>query len=356
MFLILCRFDNRAFYQHLPFLDRDIRKHFRLLSYDALPYLKGVPAGPIIFTDFEGLPEAQIALASQIWRAARAAHPDLAILNHPIQSLRRYELLRTLFRNGVNSFDVHRLADAEASVRFPVFIRAEHTHDGILTPLLHNASDLNRAIASLTAEGHGRDDKIIVEFCDYGEAGRYCKYGAFRVGGAIIPAMAMFSDEWEVRNFDPQAAREAELGAQARYIADNPHQDELLRIFDMANIEFGRIDYAVVDGRIQVFEINTNPTWPPKDVRDAFMAALLALDDQRPRPMLRLGGGARKKILLSIHAQVFRGLEWLVYACGLSGHGGLLSGLYQAELISHRWLAQAANAKSGSPRVGEAQT
>jgi hypothetical protein len=28
----------------------------------------------------------------------------------------------------------------------------------------------------------------------------------------------------------------------------------------LANIDFGRIDYAVVNGEIQVFEINTNPT------------------------------------------------------------------------------------------------
>ena len=30
-------------------------------------------------------------------------------------------------------------------------------------------------------------------------------------------------------------------------------------LFDLARIDYGRIDYSVVDGRIQVWEINTNP-------------------------------------------------------------------------------------------------
>jgi hypothetical protein len=32
-----------------------------------------------------------------------------------------------------------------------------------------------------------------------------------------------------------------------------------MRTFELARIEFGRIDYSMKDGRIQVWEINTNP-------------------------------------------------------------------------------------------------
>jgi len=31
---------------------------------------------------------------------------------------------------------------------------------------------------------------------------------------------------------------------------DNPHRDMLLKVFDIANIQFGRIDYAMHNGRI----------------------------------------------------------------------------------------------------------
>jgi hypothetical protein len=43
-------------------------------------------------------------------------------------------------------------------------------------------------------------------------------------------------------------------------VATRPHDAGVRRIFEKANIEYGRIDYGVCrDGRIVVWEINTNP-------------------------------------------------------------------------------------------------
>jgi hypothetical protein len=42
------------------------------------------------------------------------------------------------------------------------------------------------------------------------------------------------------------------------YLHDNPHERELRQVCELARIDYGRIDYAVVDGRIQVWEINSN--------------------------------------------------------------------------------------------------
>src|SRR5262249_42167607 len=39
-----------------------------------------------------------------------------------------------------------------------------------------------------------------------------------------------------------------------------PHRQALGEIFQAAGIEYGRIDYSVLDGRIVTWEINTNPT------------------------------------------------------------------------------------------------
>ncbi|HLX69399.1 MAG TPA: hypothetical protein VKV04_07215 [Verrucomicrobiae bacterium] len=46
---------------------------------------------------------------------------------------------------------------------------------------------------------------------------------------------------------------------QREFLEKNPHASALREIFDLARIEYGRCDYSVVNGRLQVWEINTNP-------------------------------------------------------------------------------------------------
>ena len=61
-----------------------------------------------------------------------ASHLEEArVLNHPTTSMRRYELLRTLFERGDSSFNVYRLTECRQPQRWPVFIREEneHTHN-----------------------------------------------------------------------------------------------------------------------------------------------------------------------------------------------------------------------------------
>jgi hypothetical protein len=54
--------------------------------------------------------------------------------------------------------------------------------------------------------------------------------------------------------FDEASARE-----ELEYIETNPHEEILRRAFDLAGIDYGRADYGVVDGRVEIWEINTNP-------------------------------------------------------------------------------------------------
>jgi hypothetical protein len=53
---------------------------------------------------------------------------------------------------------------------------------------------------------------------------------------------------------------EEQIEEHLRYVETNPHRDQLEKVFELGGIEYGRIDYCVVDGRVQTFEINTNPT------------------------------------------------------------------------------------------------
>lgn len=47
------------------------------------------------------------------------------------------------------------------------------------------------------------------------------------------------------------------------YVLGNPHEAAPRRIFALAGVDYGRIDYGVRGETLQVWEINTNPTLGP---------------------------------------------------------------------------------------------
>ena len=87
--------------------------------------------------------------------------------------------------------------------------------------------------------------------------GVYRKYGAFVIGGEIIPSHLKFSREWHIKSSDLYT--EALQAEELAYVTDNPFRDQLAPIATMARIDYGRFDYTVVDGRVVVWEINNNP-------------------------------------------------------------------------------------------------
>ncbi len=226
------------------------------------------PAGDpqvYLFTDVERLDAAETERALEIHRRLEA-HPDTAlILNHPVRSMRRFEVLTALRARGFNTFGIYHAADLPESPRFPVFVRDENEHGTGFSGLLEDRDQLASHLETL----EGRlDGKVVVEFCDASDAsGIVRKYGAFRVAGRIIARQIHFSRHWVVREPDirtPETARE-----ELEYVETNPHAEQLREIFALARIDYGRVDYSVVDGRIQVWEINTNPMiLIPKDRDD----------------------------------------------------------------------------------------
>jgi hypothetical protein len=176
-------------------------------------------------------------------------------LNNPYQVKRRYALCRNLYERNINAFNVYRLHE-KADCTFPVFIRDEYDHQGALTYLIYNTEDLNRTISQFSE----REKLLIVEFVDVSESmwGCFHKYGAFYLDGQIIPRHFFISDDWNVKNSSVNMSSIQKF--EQNYIDSNPHQELLKPIFIEAGIEYGRIDYAITDNGIQVFEINTNPT------------------------------------------------------------------------------------------------
>jgi hypothetical protein len=215
--------------------------------------------GVYIFADLDHLSPAELQKAAVVWQALAGSGAGTRLLNHPTRSMRRYELLRALHERGINRFDVYRLTEARWPARYPVFLRAEDGHDGPRSPLLHTREELEMAVETLDREGRVRDQLIVVEFCDTADAdGIYRKYGAWVVGDQVFANSVMFSRNWLQKHRDldePELLRE-----ERRYVEANPHEDALREIFGLARIDYGRMDYGLLHGKIQVWEINTYPT------------------------------------------------------------------------------------------------
>lgn len=260
-----------------PALRRELFQRVTLLSYEELFTLRELPLGSYLFADLERLTVEETERAARCWQALSNAGPPVRLFNHPAASMRRYELLRHLYANGMNRFDAQRLTEPLRLRRFPLFIRSEDSHFvEDMTPLLHNQEELNQAAAELLAAGKSRDNKIIVEYLDVrDESGKFHYFTACMALGEIIFMGHVKSDHWVVKalanTLDRQAAMEPYILA---------HGPMLRQIFRLANIDFGRIDYAVVNGEIQTFEINTNPT-----IGSAYyLLAIARLLDSSPSP------------------------------------------------------------------------
>lgn len=222
-----------------------------------------------VFADLERLGDGHRRVATALHRAIEernAAHPEarLQLLNHPTLSLSRAELGRRLHEEGINPQRVHRLWD-RGDIRFPVFVRHESDHNGALSPVLPDRASLDAAIERIVAvRGYARERLLVVEHLDVRSPdGLYRKYSAMRIGDALFPVHVQVGSNWVTKDFDLVDART--VAEEERFIEEFPHRDLIERVFGLARIEYGRIDYGLVDGRPCVWEINTNPLFVAAD-------------------------------------------------------------------------------------------
>ncbi len=239
---------------------RAFADRIQLLAYEDLQRLRQFAPGTYIFSDLERLSAVQTEMATQVFEQLSAAGPSVRTLNNPGRVLRRYALLRTLHDTGINRFGVARATDARAAHHFPVFVREENQHDSILTPLLHTQSELEKALVHVVVAGHRLQDLLIVEFCDAADAaGIYRNYGAFIVGGRILPRNLLFNREWFVKRRTSMEIAEERVLEEQNFLKTNPHESWLRKVFSIAGVDYGRMDYGVAAGEPQAWEINTNP-------------------------------------------------------------------------------------------------
>jgi len=234
------------------------RKKVKYILYDSFLKRRKLHAGTYIFSDIERLPLRTSEWAEKFWKELDNSELSVRLFNNPLKVMRRYELLRNLYENKIQNWNVYRLTELRWPETYPVFLRREDDHEGPITDLIYNRQDLENEIKLLSERGYSAGDIIITEFCDTKDSdGIYKKYGAFFIGGKIIRRHLHFSDNWVIKysNFTEEKFIKEEMD----YIQSDYHEVEIKEMFKLANIDYGRIDYAILDGKIQVWEINTNP-------------------------------------------------------------------------------------------------
>ncbi len=238
---------------------RSLNNRFWFVAYDKLPRASAFKGGVFIGSDLERIDRPTTAAMAELWDALALQGEAVKLLNHPLRTLRRPELLRALRACGTNDFNAYALDEPRDGIRYPVFVRSATEHDGTYTPLLDDPRGLSEAIERLRSAGRSPESLLIVEYRDVrDDAGIVHKYSAFRVGDRIIPRHLFFGRDWCLKKADLTGNEFAAL--ERDYVSSNPHEAELRRIFELAHVDYGRIDYAMTGGRIVVWEINTNPT------------------------------------------------------------------------------------------------
>ena len=289
MIIFITANDHRYTHQALA-KERDV--DVRVISHGELKArASNLPMATYIFTDVDRLAPEQLFNAAQYYRALRKL--GIKALNNPARMLSRVGLLRALNRAGVNAFDAYRLEELSGPVRWPVFLRVDGSHSDPLSGLLNDQAELDAAIADCIGRGVPRSLLLIIEYAaEPVFPGLYRKLSVFRVGDLMFGFTCVHDDKWLVKYGTPGIATPELYDEEYELVADNPYLETMRTVFDIAGIDYGRVDFGLVDGQPQIYEINNNPDvkLQPKRgpvarreesnalFRENYLAALRAID------------------------------------------------------------------------------
>ena len=248
--------------EYLKSWGQNVAADVDLILYEDLPKRADLPRGTHVFTALDQLTLGQREMAARV--IDRLASASVRTLNHPLRTMRRFQLLCAAYERGWNSFRAIRASELTSKCHYPVFVRMENEHTGSRTGLLQNPQSLKLALLRLQFRGYHLNELLVVEFCNTcGGDGLFRKYSAFIVGDRIIPRAMSFSRHWIAKagtaDWNRSLARE-----ELDYMEGNPHKGRLREVFELAGVEYGRVDYGVLEDTTQVWEINLNPTIAPR--------------------------------------------------------------------------------------------
>lgn len=245
----------------------DLRSSVRILAYESLDLRQPFPSGTYVFTDLERLLRTEWRLARRVAERLESYPEHYRVLNHPARWLNRFALLHLLAVRGENDFHVFRVRQLTSDARFPMFLRREYDHGGSCTALLETRDEVREAVRQMPWRDRTllRDRLMLEEYLHTADVqGIFRKYSAFSIAGRIVPRHVLFSTNWITKH--PDLSTEETAREESEFISAFPHAKAVENAFRLAGVEYGRIDFGILDGRIQVWEINTNPIIvPPRE-------------------------------------------------------------------------------------------
>jgi hypothetical protein len=326
IFFVLHQYHRYAVANFIDAWGRDVRPKIKILTHQDLRYSTRLPHGTYVFGDADRLTPDERALSAGV--ADQLVNAGCRVLNHPARVVWRRELARRLEAEGLNSYRCWRADEDWSSVKFPAFVRREDDHGSLQRELLHDVDAVRKAIANSGGSPH---ETLVVEYIDTrGHDGLYRKYSALRIGGKPFPRHLLFSNDWIVKYadlVDAQLANEEDRFLD-HFGGDAAHAAQVARAFELAEVEYGRIDYSLTpDGKVQVWEINLSPNLgsPPNKIAatrllsqqklgETMVNAIAALDaaetdtstvwmNHDPALLKKLGVGTGAE-LLRIHGKI----------------------------------------------------
>jgi hypothetical protein len=180
------------------------------------------------------------------------------VLNDPRYVRTRFDLLQACHAGGINDFRCYEIG--EEPQRWPVFVRSKHDHGGKFT-LCYDHAQIQAEVDKHTANDEPLEHLMLVEYVDTKDAdGCHRSYSVLRIDDQFLPRHAHVSEEWVVRT-SASACSDKRDCEEARFDQGlyREHLPLIKQVFELSNMQYGRCDYGIVDGKIQIWEINSNP-------------------------------------------------------------------------------------------------
>ncbi len=295
----------------------------RPTAYDDVRVSEPLPPGAHVFADFERLMRPELAMVRRLHRRLAAQPDSYVTLNDPAAWRDRLGLLEDLARLGLNDFRAYRLRDLDTELRYPAFLRWANQHSGNLGDLIHSDAQLRERVIERVSRRRRLFDRhlLVVEKLRARSAdGLVRKYSAIKIGDHLIPRHVLFSERWMVKK--PEIVTAATAEEEREFVETFPHEAQLREIYAIAGLDYGRIDYGFSKGRLQVWEINTNPVIVPlpeqiaplrlssqEQSAAAIVAAFEELADRAPTTPGRRPFGATERIMWAAQTRITRRYE-----------------------------------------------